>query len=488
MNQLPIFFQTKDFVGIPVLIVATGMATALLLLFPRLRAAAFFAMVAGAVLTEKLDLDIYSAYWYRGTTRGFEVTFIDVIAVALLVSTLLLPQHDGKRCYWPAGFAPLLLFTLYCLGSVACSRPWIFGLYELSRLVRGIVFFLATAFYVRRERELSVLVLALSCAVLLQGLASVRQRYLEGIYRVTGSLDHPNSLSMYLCLVTPVLVAAARSGLSEAVRWCSWLAAGTAAITVMLTLSRAGIPSFALAAGGAAALCVSWRLTFRKITVAAVIALGLTVVVWKSWDLLLARFEQSSLEEEYSDDNNEGRGYYLRQAAEILDERSFGVGLNNWSYWVSRKYGAKLGMHYEDYNDISFPPPNDLLPMYRYAAPAHNLAALTAGELGWAGLALFTGLWLRWFQVGSGFLRSRRSEAWHRLGLGIFFGCVGVFLQSLTEWTFRQTQIFLTFHMLVGVLASLHDQRQQPEGVPEEEAAPAADCPEGAPLPEPAEI
>ncbi len=132
MNQLPIIFETKDVVGIAVLLAATGLATGLLLLGPRLRAVVFFVLVAGAVLTEKLDINFYSAYWYRGTTRGFEITFIDGLAVALLLSTLLHPSHGGRRWFWPAGLAPLLLFTLYCAVTLAFSSPWVFGLYELS--------------------------------------------------------------------------------------------------------------------------------------------------------------------------------------------------------------------------------------------------------------------------------------------------------------------------------------------------------------------
>lgn len=459
MNQLPIIFETKDFLGIALLLLATSLATGLLLFSQRLRELALFAMVAGAVLTGKLDINFYSAYWYRGTTRGFELTFIDVLALALLLSTLLLPRHEGPRWYWPAGLAPMLLFVLYATASVVFASPRVFGAYELSKLVRGLVFFLAGAFFIRRERELSILVLALGCAVLLEGAASLRQRYLEGIYRVTGTLDHPNSLSMYLCLVGPVLAAAGASTLPVWVRRCCWLGVGTAAVTVMLTLSRAGIPAFALATGGAVAWCMTWRITFQKVAIAALIGLSVTLVVWKSWDLLAARYGSATLEEEYLDDKSEGRGYYLRQAEVILADQPFGVGLNNWSYWVSRKYGRELGMRYEMYDDIAFAPPNDLLPMYRYAAPAHNLGALTAGELGWAGLAVFSLLWFRWLRLGWGFLRPRYAGVMHRLGAGLFFGVLGVFMQSQTEWTFRQTQIFLTFHALVGVLASLHHAR-----------------------------
>jgi hypothetical protein len=146
----------------------------------------------------------------------------------------------------------MLLFLL-CAGiSVALATPQVFGGYELAKLGRGIAVFLAAAYAVRGEREFGILVLGLSAAVLLQGATAVRQRWFEGVYRATGTLEHANSLSMYLCLVTPVLLAASTSDLPRAVRRASGAAVAVAALTVMLTLSRAGIPAFAVVVAGAA--------------------------------------------------------------------------------------------------------------------------------------------------------------------------------------------------------------------------------------------
>jgi hypothetical protein len=457
MHQLPIAIESKDFIGLLLLFVGTLVTTGILLFAPKFRPAAFFLMVGGAAITGMFDLNIYSAYWYRGTSRGFEVTLLDILALGLLFSSMISPRPGQPRFYWPASLGPMILFLVYCLGTTLLATPSIFGLYEISKLVRGIVFFMAAALFVRSERDLGFMVVALALAVCGEGLIAARERLLIGIYRPGGTFFHPNSLSMYLCLVTPVLVAAGSSTLHPWIRRLCWLAVVVAGGTMVLTLSRAGLPIFVVVAGAAFLWCASWRPTPGSVVVGALATIFVGAVVLQSLPLIKERFGQATLQEEYFDGTGETRGYYFRQAEVILDEKPlFGVGLNNWSYWVSREYGKAVGMRYENYDDIVYAPPTDVLPMFRFAAPAHNLGVLTAAEIGWIGLALLLVLWARWLMIGAGFLFSRRPEALHRIGIGVCFGVLGVFLHSFTEWTFRQTQIFLAFHLLAGAMASLH--------------------------------
>jgi len=87
-----------------------------------------------------------------------------------------------------------------------------------------------------------------------------------------------------------------------------------------------------------------------------------------------------------------------------------------------------------------FLPPESNVDMPQ-AAPAHSLGALTLGELGIPAFALLTFLWLRWFQKGGSFLWKRTADPMRRMGVGIFFSLAGIFLQSLTEWVFRETEL-----------------------------------------------
>jgi hypothetical protein len=221
---------------------------------------------------------------------------------------------------------------------------------------------------------------------------------------------------------------------------------------------------------------MTWRITAGKIVGFFAAMLGVCVLGYGFWDDLKERYGQSTLNDEYMNEKLvENRGYYLRLAAAIVDDRFFGVGLNNWSYWVSETYGARVNtpFHYNRYREIPEDQKEDGDFELNFAAPAHNLAALTVGELGVPGLLLFMLIWLRWFQMGVAFYFKRDRGIMRLVGLGIFWGMVGVFLQSITEWSFRHTPIFLTFHTAAGVLASLYAARRQPE--PETEPMEAAE-------------
>ena len=453
--------ELKDLVSFFLIAIAIPAAVVVTCLSHRARDAAFVLMTFGCVITDKLDVNFATRFWYRGSTRGFEFSFIDILAISVLVSSLLLPRPGRSRWYWPGSLGFLVLYLFYCCFSVSISDPKLFGLFELSKIVRSIIVFLAAAMFVRTERELCLLVFALGCAVCLEGLMALKHRYLYGMYRVPGTFDHPNSLSMYLCMIAPVLVAAINSDLPRYLKAFCYLSLGVATVVILMTVSRAGIPVFGCVVLGAAAWCVSLRITFRKIVVAMTICLLMTGLLYKSWDTLIARFTLSPIEAEYSAENFESRGFYLRIANEILSDRFFGVGLNNWSWWVSAEYGPRLGIPYEGYPGMNEVPSKESLSRFVFAAPAHSLAALTVGELGWPGLIVFGLLWLRWFHMGLRFLGRRSSAAMHCFGVGFFFAICGIFLQSVIEWVYRQTQILFTFYILLGALASLCYARRQ---------------------------
>jgi hypothetical protein len=450
--------ETKHLVALIVLL-ALGSGTLLLtLISQRARDLAFFFVVFGSVITNKMDVTFLGEYWYRGTVRGIEFSLVDVVAWCLIISTLVFPRYPRERWWWPASFGLMTLYFLYCCASVAESTPQLYGIWELTKVFRGLLIFLAAALFVRTRRELGLIVLALGVAVGIEAVNSVEQRIVKGVFRPPGTLFHENTLSTYMCTVGPVLLAAAMSEWSKWLRWFAGFACLLAAATELLTLSRIGIPVFFLMMGLTAVACTNWRITGRKLGIWCGIGAAIGVLLFASWDNLKARYEQATFADEFLDESRvETRGMYWRLAAAILEDHPWGIGLNNWSYYVSSTYGARIGHPYEDYDEAKWAVDKVDSADRNHAPPADTLPALTLGELGFAGFAVMMLIWLRWFQVGASFLWERLNAApTHRLALGFLFGGLGIFLQSATEWTYRQTPLLFTFHLMMGSLASLY--------------------------------
>ena len=452
--------QQKDFIGLILAMIGVGAGVLVLTFWKRARDFAFVAMLLLAPMTEDYDVNFVSRDFYRGTTRGFEFSLVDIISISLLLSAVLAPRREGQsRFFWPASFGMMLVFFLYACFNVAIADPRLFGYFELSKMLRGMTIFLAVAFFVRTDREMRLFLLGMGLIVSYEGLLALKQRYWLGLNRVPGTVDDSNSLSVFFCTTAPIFVAALNSRLPKLLKALAAGAIMLACVGVILTISRAGVVIMALVLLGATFATISYRVTFQKLVITVLVVVGATGVTIKSWNTLKARFASSSLKEEYGNHRNMGRGYYLRVAGAILDDRFFGVGLNNWSYWVSEKYGPQLGYRFVHYKGTDTEP-STIIPSgsnvdEAQAAPAHSLGALTAGELGWPGLFLFTLLWLRWFQMAASFLWPRLPGAMRRIGVGILFSLCGIFLQSLTEWVFRHSPIYYTANILLGALAAL---------------------------------
>ncbi len=454
--------STNHFIALFLIFASTGVGMLLCTTSYRMRDLAFFAMVAGVILTTRYDVNFLSLQWYRGTTRGVEVTAADILAMSVLAGCLLNPRYkDLPRIFVPAGWFLLMVYAAYCVFSFATSEPKIFGFFEFTKVLRGIVFFVVTALFVRTRHEITLLIAGLVVTVWVNGFMALKQRYMEGMHRVEGMVDDPNSLSMFTCMVAPIFIAAAMSDIPRWLKPFCWISCAIAGLTVLLTISRAGVPIFAMVMFGVTLFTISWKITFKKVFVCGLVAMVSVVAVFKAWDMLMTRYEQATFEEEYMKKNNEGRGVYFRWAGAIMEDHFYGVGFNNWSWWVSAIYGPRAGFPYRRYEDDSIPEYEFDNQSALFAAPAHNLMALTAGELGVPGLIIFGLVWMRWFWMGALFLFRRATDPMIRIGIGIFFCTSGVFLQSVTEWTFRQTPIFITFHILVGTLASLHFHRKR---------------------------
>src|SRR5437588_11979377 len=97
----------------------------------RLRSLAFFVMMVGWVMTDRMDIHFFSFDLYRGSTRGIEISVLDILGIGVLVGHLAQPGPGRKRWFWPASLGFILCFFFYCCFSVAIASPNMFGVFAL---------------------------------------------------------------------------------------------------------------------------------------------------------------------------------------------------------------------------------------------------------------------------------------------------------------------------------------------------------------------
>jgi hypothetical protein len=157
------------------------------------------------------------------------------------------------------------------------------------------------------------------------------------------------------------MVVALTSQLPRILKLLCACALPLALVAEVMTISRAGVTIISLVLFAATIATIRYRITPRMIGMTLVVVIGVTGLAAKSWKTLSQRFGESTMQQEYGNKKNMGRGYYIRMAKAIAAERFFGVGLNNWSYWVSNRYGPQHGYKFVPYKGTERWP-SDIVP------------------------------------------------------------------------------------------------------------------------------
>ena len=419
-----------------------------------------FLVVFCTTKTDLVDINFIGRDWYRGTTRGIEVSYVDMMVWILLGVALVQTRRDRKP-FTPAGFLPLVCYFLYCISNVLMHDPKLFGLYELSKILRGIVSYTAVALNVRSRNDVVLVANAFACIAVYEGFEAINQRYRMGMNRVKGTTDNPNTLSMYCCICASMCVAIGFSNAPKLTRALCIMGIPLAVVAVILTQSRTGFVTVIMVSAGSAWSAGLFKPKPRNIALMSIAVVAGSFLIAQSWDTIGGRMAENS--EEITNDPTQGRGYYFNLAGLMRKDEPLGVGLNNWSWAATNKYGGILGMVYNPYLNVDTVPDMEVprnSPDLAQAAPAHSLPALTMGELGYPGAFLFAIVWIRWFSLLIPYLFQKGNDIFRMYGTGCFWGLTAAFIQSQTEWEFRQTPLFLLIHFMLGGAAALTYRNQ----------------------------
>ena len=375
----------------------------------------FSCLVFSTVLGDATNINFCSMESYRGPDRGFEVTLTDLLAAGLGLGMILKSRGLKWLPYNSVWITAVVLWASLCTLIAPLPLTASFTLFKLFKLF--FLYWLAVNLLSKKVAPKYFMQGVLAIAVLMTFLA-VKQKYLDGYYRIPGPFDHSNTIPIFLMQVLPLSLLwglCNRSlGRLQAIGWLVATLGMTFAIAA--TQSRAGLAVVGLSLLSCLLLANRRSPSRRVVLSSAFIALLCLAGAAKAADTVLERFRSAPKASE------EARHEFNLAAEMMAHDRFTGVGLNNFSYVLTKE---------TCYNSHIVVMANE-----EQSGVAHHIYLLTAAETGWFGLALSVVVlgrfWILAFAQG---WKGRSLSS--TLLFGIAAGLAAVHLLGFLEWALR---------------------------------------------------
>ncbi|MEI7730739.1 MAG: O-antigen ligase family protein [Verrucomicrobiota bacterium] len=433
----------------------------------RLERAAFCLMVfMPSWFPGKLTLMVNSVELYRGHTKGFEASIIEIVAVALIVSAAL-RREKGFRWLPPGLWLYLAWCALSCCSIISADNK----LYVLMAAVKftkvALVFIGAFQAFGNKE-DLRWMMHALAFSLVFQALVCLKLRYVDGQWQVKGWFEHQNPMAMWCYLCALPLLSVALAPMTPR-RDTLFFATGVAAagFCILLSVSRGGLGAFVAGACVIYALAVlrgfTWKLTaFAVVGLIAALAAGMLAL-----DSMMVRVQEVNSR----DEDRDLRAVLNQQCAAMLHDHPLGVGWNNFGVVNSlpvEKYAAIL-MDWDQSRGFRIIDENYL------ANPlTESLYWLLLAENGYPSLVMFVIFLLvtLWWAVRCTLAFWREPEGY--FAAGVLIALFMTYFHGTVERVLTQTKNLSMWLIFAGCLARLEWRRQQGSSQAPPESSPAA--------------
>lgn len=401
----------------------------------------------------KLTLMLDSVEFYRGHTKGFESSLIEIVAVALIVSAAL-RRERGFRWLPPGGWLYLAWCALSCLSLFDATNKT-YALMAAVKFTKVVLVFIGAFQALRDEEDLRWLLHALAFSLMLQALVGLKMRYLDGRWQVHGWFEHQNPMAMwaYLCALPLLSVALApQTNRRDTFVYLAGVAA--AALLILLSVSRAALAAFVVGAGLVVVLAAARGFSWKLARICTVGALGALLAGLLALDSVMARASEASSREEEQD----LRAVLNAQSKAMLHDHPLGVGWNNFGVANSLPVGryAQILMDWDASRGFRIYDEN------YYACPLTEslywLLLAETGYLGFTSFVIFLGATLWW--------AARTTLAYWRTATGYFAAGLLValaltYLHGTVERVLTQTKNLSMWLILAGCLARLEFNRRR---------------------------
>lgn len=341
--------------------------------------------------------------WERAPLRGRIYLYYAILALALLIGISMNSDYliDDLTHFKTAISYSLLYFVFF--HAVDDKRT----VRLLMTVVLGVVFLMS----------IEVLLEALA-----YGIGSGR--------RAAGAFGHTlaaaNYAGVFFGIFLPMAMAIAIFHRERILRLAGLMVFGLGGIGVFYTFSRAALAALAVTT------VLLWLMRSRVLGVVILVlvlnyALWVPVVVQQRID---STTEVTAAGEEKIDDSTESRFYLWRGGWDMIKEKPYGVGLNNFHRLIEPR-----------------------LPPWIIARDAHNHFVSITTEAGLQGGIVFVVLLLGFYTLGLRLLRFRENAEARALGFGYIMSVTGLILGNLTHSFFYSGELMGNFWVMSALIA-----------------------------------
>ena len=426
--------------GIPIIAMVSGRSAVM-------RSLCWTALVAFIAVGDMSGVNFISTESYRGTDRGFELTFTDMFVLGLLLSgSFGAPRLRLGRKKAAPGLYAFLIYLVYSLIGIAGSIMPFYGFFTIWKMLRMVLLYTTVWKLGRSEPDPAVffggVLKGLMIGLLAVGLMGMKQKFVDGMYRVKGTFDHSNTIPLFVNLAAaPIFAWILGDGKMKRLEFLiGFSAVGASLVAILATQSRLGILLAGMCIG--TSLIIANRTkgaSLRTRAAAVVFIMAATVGGILVSDTLLDRFKNAP------ESSAEARDEFNIAAQEMAADKFFGVGLNNFPITMTNveKYRIQV----------------EVMANEEQSGVAHHLYFLTMAECGYIGLFLLVLTFLFVLFKYMGFIFKKRTKE-EKAALGFLpsvvtaalLGQMALFVSCFFEWAFRITPVISQYFLTSGLI------------------------------------
>lgn len=432
------FSAFKYIIFFAVMLVGVPLGYTMSLKFDKVERAIFFLMIFFTAKME--DINFVSRETERLTSKGFEIGMVDICTMIIFLVVL---QKKGSKNRIPIGATWFFVYFGLSLLSIMNADFFLFSMFEAWKMVRMYFYFWTVYNYLDTEKKYFDFLKGVAAITIYVFYEVIKQKYLDGKFQTAGPFPHQNSLVMYMIIFGSIafsyLVNKVDLTLDKLIVWL--MIFGMASVTIISTLSRAGLALYAFAIIVVLGLSFLNGINPKKIVVTMLLIIMSLGVLAKAWDSISERFRTAPEESALV------RVVLAQAAVNMANDKKLaymGVGLNNFGRAINPPYPYSSHIEMNDAEDEE--EKNGLV---------ETIYLMIAAESGWITLvSFFVFIFYYYFLNLVNVFRYKGSNL-QFMSIGLTGGLLAIYIESGLEWVLKQTNNFYQLMLIFALIATM---------------------------------